>query len=94
MAKKADQKFVEDTVKALVDHPEDVQTEREVDEMGVLITLHVSPEDMGMVIGKEGRNAKALRTLLRVLGAKSNARVNLKIAEPEGSEKAESTEEE
>jgi uncharacterized protein len=90
MAKKADQKFVEDTVKAIVDHPEDVKTEREVDEMGVLITLSVHSEDMGMVIGKEGRNAKALRTLLRVLGAKSNARVNLKIAEPEGSEKAES----
>lgn len=89
MAKKADQKFVEDTVKAIVDHPEDVKTEREVDEMGVLITLSVHPEDMGMVIGKEGRNAKALRTLLRVLGAKSNARVNLKIAEPEGSERDE-----
>jgi hypothetical protein len=89
MAKKADQKFVEDTVKAIVDHPEEVATEREVDEMGVLITLSVHSDDMGMVIGKEGRNAKALRTLLRVLGAKSNARVNLKIAEPEGSEKAE-----
>jgi hypothetical protein len=87
MAKKADQKFIEDTVKAIVDHPEDVQTEREVDEMGVLITLHVNSEDMGQVIGKEGRTAKALRTLLRVLGAKTNARVNLKIAEPEGSEK-------
>jgi len=94
MAKKADQKFVEETVKAVVDHPEDVQTEREVDEMGVLITLHVNPEDMGMVIGKEGRNAKALRTLLRVLGAKSNARVNLKIAEPEEGEKTETTEKE
>ena len=88
MAKKADQKFIEDTVKVIVDHPEDVSTERSVDEMGVLITLSVNSEDMGQVIGKEGRTAKSLRTLLRVLGAKSNARVNLKIAEPEGSERA------
>jgi len=87
MAKKADQKFIEDTVKVIVDHPEDVSTQRTVDEMGVLITLSVNNEDMGQVIGKEGRTAKALRTLLRVLGAKSNARVNLKIAEPEGSER-------
>ncbi|MCC2631678.1 MAG: hypothetical protein K0S20_377 [Patescibacteria group bacterium] len=79
-----DQQFVEYVVKAIVDHPEDVQTERTVDEMGTLISLHVSAEDMGTIIGKEGRTAKALRTLLRVFGAKNNARVNLKIIEPEG----------
>lgn len=84
-----DQKFVEDIVKAIVDQPEKVATERTVDEMGVLIKLTVSNEDMGKIIGKEGRTAKAIRTLLRVLGAKNNARVNLKIVEPEGSERPE-----
>lgn len=80
-----DQQFVEYVVKALVDHPEDVKSERVVDEMGVLITLHLNPEDMGQVIGRMGQTAKAIRTLLRVVGAKHKARVNLKIYEPEGS---------
>ncbi len=80
-----DQKFVEDVVKAIVDNPDKVTTERTVDEMGVLIKLTVDPADMGKIIGKEGKTAKAIRTLLRVLGAKNNARVNLKIIEPEGS---------
>ena len=80
-----DQAFVEFIVKALVDHPEDVKTERVVDEMGVLITLHLNAEDMGQVIGRMGQTAKAIRTLLRVVGAKHKARVNLKIYEPEGS---------
>jgi hypothetical protein len=79
-----DQAFVEYVVKAIVDHPEDVKTERTIDEMGTLISLHVNAEDMGTIIGKDGRTAKALRILLRVLGAKHNARVNLKIIEPEG----------
>ncbi len=73
----------------LVDNPDDVKVDRKVDEMGVLITLDVNPEDMGMVIGREGSTAKALRTLLRVVGARNNARVNLKINEPEGSERPE-----
>jgi predicted RNA-binding protein YlqC (UPF0109 family) len=80
-----DQSFVEFIVKALVDHPDDVKTERVVDEMGVLITLHLNSEDMGQVIGRMGQTAKAIRTLLRVVGAKHKARVNLKIYEPEGS---------
>jgi predicted RNA-binding protein YlqC (UPF0109 family) len=80
----ADQEFVETVVKAIVDNPDDVKTVRSVDEMGVLIELTVNPEDMGKIIGKEGRTAKSIRTLLRVLGAKNNARVNLKIVEPEG----------
>jgi len=79
-----DQAFVELVVKEIVDHPEAVTTERTVDERGVLITLTVHAEDMGKLIGKEGRTAKAVRTLLRVIGAKNNSRVNLKIAEPEG----------
>ena len=80
----ADQAFVEQLVKQIVDMPDKVVTERTVDERGVLITLTVDPTDMGKLIGKEGRTAKAIRTLLRVLGAKNDARVNLKIAEPEG----------
>ena len=81
-----DQQFVEDVVKAIVDNPDKVSTNRTVDEMGVLIELTVDPTDMGKIIGKEGKTAKSIRTLLRVLGAKNNARVNLKIVEPEGSE--------
>lgn len=85
MAEVSDQEFVEMIVKAIVDNPKDVKTDRSVDERGVLIELTVNPEDMGKIIGKEGKTAKSIRTLLRVLGAKSNARVNLKIVEPEGS---------
>lgn len=80
-----DRDFVEYVVKQIVSNPDAVKVERKIDEMGVLISLDVAPEDMGMVIGREGATAKALRTLLRVIGAKNNARVNLKINEPEGS---------
>ncbi len=79
-----DQEFVEYVVKALVDNQEKVKVERRVDEMGVLITLDVDGADMGKIIGRDGATAKALRTLLRVVGMKNNARVNLKINEPEG----------
>jgi predicted RNA-binding protein YlqC (UPF0109 family) len=82
-----DQQFVEDIVKAIVENPDDVKTERTIDERGVLIKLYVNPEDMGKIIGKEGKTAKAIRTLLRVFGAKNDARLNLKIVEPEGSER-------
>lgn len=78
------QEFVEYVVKSLVDNPKDVKTEKTVDEMGVLITLHVNPADMGSVIGRSGQAARAIRTLLRTVGAKAHARVNLKIMEPEG----------
>jgi predicted RNA-binding protein YlqC (UPF0109 family) len=84
----ADKDFLEYVVKALVDHPEDVKVTRTVDEMGVLITLDVNPQDMGKIIGRSGNTAKAIRTLLRVVGMKNNARVNLKINEPEGSTRA------
>lgn len=80
-----DQEFVEFVITQLVDKPEAVKVERKVDDLGVLITLTVDPQDMGMVIGREGATAKAVRTLLRVVGARDNARVNLKINEPEGS---------
>ena len=85
MAAYKDQEFVELIVRAVVNHPEDVSTERMVDEMGVLITLKVNQEDMGYVIGRQGQTARAVRTLLKIVGAKENARVNLKIYEPEGS---------
>lgn len=81
-----DQQFLEYVVKALVDHPEDVKINRTVDEMGVLLTLSVNQEDMGKIIGRSGATAKAIRTVLRVVGMKHDARVNLKIEEPEGSE--------
>ncbi|MFQ5540939.1 MAG: KH domain-containing protein [Candidatus Paceibacteria bacterium] len=79
-----DQEFLEYVVKALVDNPDDVKVNRQVDEMGVLLTLDVNPADMGKVIGRSGNTAKAIRILLRVVGMKYNARVNLKINEPEG----------
>ena len=80
----ADKDFLEFLVKELVDNPDSVKVERVVDEMGVLLTLDVSPEDMGKIIGRSGATAKAIRTLLRVVGMKNNARVNLKSNEPEG----------
>lgn len=80
-----DQEFIEFVVKALVDNPDKVEVARKIDEMGVLLTLKVDPSDMGTVIGRQGNTAKALRTLLRVVGAKNDARVNLKLEEPEGS---------
>ncbi len=86
-AKAKDQEFVEHLIKAIVTHPDDVKTERKVDEMGVLLTLKVNPEDMGAVIGRGGSTAKAIRTLVRIVGAINNARVNLKIEEPEGRER-------
>lgn len=79
-----DQEFLEYMIKALVDNPDAVKTDRKVDEMGVLITLKVDPADMGKIIGRMGQTAKAIRSLLRVVGVKNNARVNLKIEEPEG----------
>jgi predicted RNA-binding protein YlqC (UPF0109 family) len=87
MAQEKDQAFVEYVAKELVEKPEAVKVSRTVDEMGVLIELSVDKDDMGVIIGKEGKTAKAIRTLLRVLGAKNDARVNLKIVEPEGSER-------
>ncbi|HCX45413.1 MAG: RNA-binding protein [Parcubacteria group bacterium] len=86
-AKHDDQEFVEYLVRAIVGNPDDVKTERAVDEMGVLITLHLNPADMGYVIGRQGQTARAIRTLLKIVGAKNNARVNLKIHEPEGSQR-------
>lgn len=84
MAQDFDKEFLEYVVKALVDNPKDVKVERKVDEMGVLLSLTVNPADMGQIIGREGSTAKAIRNLVRIVGLKNHARVNLKIEEPEG----------
>ena len=84
MAADNDKEFLEYVVKELVDNPKDVKVERKVDEMGVLLSLKVNPEDMGQIIGREGSTAKAIRNLVRIVGLKNHARVNLKIEEPEG----------
>jgi predicted RNA-binding protein YlqC (UPF0109 family) len=85
-----DQQFIEYIVKSLVGNPDDVIVERIIDEKGVLLTLTVNPEDLGRVIGKRGVTAQSLRTLLRALGTKNNARYNLKIVnnDDDGSEYA------
>lgn len=77
-----DKEFLEYLAKVLVDHPEDVKVERKVDEMGVLLSLHVNALDMGQVVGKQGATAKAMRLFLKIIGIRNNARVNLKIEEP------------
>jgi len=85
MAEVKDQDFLEYIVKSIVNNPKDVKVERKVDEMGVLLTLNINPEDMGNVIGRQGQTAKSIRTLLKIIGAKNRSRVNLQIVEPEGS---------
>lgn len=87
MAVSIDQQFIEYIVKSVVGHPDDVKIERRIDEKGVLLELLVNPEDLGRVIGKRGATAQSLRTLLRALGTKNDARYNLKIIDtgyPEG----------
>ena len=74
-----DQQFIEYIVKSVVGHPDDVVVDRVIDEKGVLLTLTVNPDDLGRVIGKRGVTAQSLRTLLRALGTKNDARYNLKI---------------
>src|SRR3989338_2597619 len=84
MAKDQDKEFVEFIVKAIVNKPDEVTVVRQVDEMGVLLSVKVNPEDMGLLIGRQGSTAKAIRTLARIIGMRNNARVNLRIEEPEG----------
>lgn len=88
MERFADQEFLEYLVKSIVDNPDDVKVERKIDEMGVLLSLKVNQKDMGHVVGRQGATAKSIRSLLRIVGIKNNARVNLKIEEPEGSTRA------
>ena len=90
-AKHKDEKFLKFIIEHIVEHPDDIKIDRKVDEMGVLLSLHVHADDMGQVIGRKGSTARALRTLLRIVGLKEDARVNLKIEEPEGSSKSKSS---
>lgn len=83
-----DQQFLEFVAKSVVGNPDDVKVGRTVDERGVLLTLDINPADMGYIIGRGGQTAQAIRTLLKIVGAKNNARVNLKINEPEGSRRS------
>lgn len=82
-----DQQFLEFVAKSVVANANDVKVTRTVDERGVLLTLDINPADMGYIIGRRGQTAQAIRTLLKIVGAKNNARVNLKINEPEGSQR-------
>lgn len=82
-----DKQFLETIVKSIVSKPKEIKVERTVDEMGVLLTLRTAPEDMGYIIGRRGQTAQAVRTLLKIVGAKNNARVNLKIFDPNADEK-------
>lgn len=79
-----DKQFLETVVKSIVGNPNDVVVDRTIDERGVLLTLKINPADMGYVIGRKGQTAQAIRTLLKIVGAKNNSRVNLKIYDPEG----------
>lgn len=79
-----DQEFLEYVVRGIVNNPNDVKSTRTIDERGVLLTLDINPSDMGYVIGRQGQTARSIRTLLKIVGAKNNARVNLKINEPVG----------
>ena len=79
-----DKEFLEMVVKSIVSNPNDVAVERTIDERGVLLTLKTNPADMGYVIGRKGQTAQSIRTLLKIIGAKNNSRVNLKIYDPEG----------
>src|SRR3972149_654424 len=84
MAQDKDREFVEFIIKEIVNNPDAVKVERTVDELGVLLTVKVAPEDMGLLIGRSGSTAKAVRTLARIVGMRSNSRVNARIEEPEG----------
>ncbi|MDR0591236.1 MAG: KH domain-containing protein [Candidatus Nomurabacteria bacterium] len=88
-----DQQFIEYIVKTLVSDPDKVEVQRDIDEKGVLLTLTVAPDDLGRVIGRRGVTAQSLRTLLRALGTKNDARYNLKIVNNDGYEKPERVEE-
>lgn len=80
-----DREFVEFLIKSIVNSPDAVSVTRTVDELGVLLSVKVDPADMGLLIGRSGSTAKAVRTLARIVGMRNNARVNLRIEEPEGS---------
>lgn len=78
--------FLEDLIKVLVDHPESVSIDGRTDELGVLLSVKVDKQDMGQVIGRAGETAKAIRHLCKIVGIKENARINIKILEPDGTQ--------
>lgn len=82
------QEVLETILKSLVNNPEDVKVNRNLDEMGVLLTVKVNPQDMGIIIGHRGETIKAIRTLIKAIGSRHFARVNIKLLEPTGLEKA------
>ena len=84
MTEDHDREFVEYIIKNIVNNPDAVSVKRAVDELGVLLTVKVDPKDMGLLIGRSGSTAKAIRILARIVGMRNNARVNLRIEEPEG----------
>jgi predicted RNA-binding protein YlqC (UPF0109 family) len=84
MSVERDQEFVSYVIKAIVNNPDKVEVTRTVDDLGVLLTVKVDKDDMGLLIGRSGSTAKAVRTLARIVGMRNNARVNLRIEEPEG----------
>ncbi len=92
MSENQDKQFLESIVKSIVSVPDAVSIDRTVDERGVLLTLKVDQSDMGFVIGRRGQTAQAIRTLLKVVGAKNNSRVNLKIYDPNEGSRPERTE--
>lgn len=83
-----DREFVEYVIKSIVTNPDGVVVTRTVDELGVLISVKVDPKDMGLLIGRSGSTAKAIRILARIVGMRNNARVNMRIIEPEGGKMA------
>lgn len=84
MTEDSDRQFVEYVIKSIVNNPDAVSVTRTVDELGVLLSVKVDPKDMGLLIGRSGSTAKAIRILARIVGMRNNARVNLRIEEPEG----------
>lgn len=88
MTEDHDRQFVEYIIKSIVTNPDAVKVDRTVDELGVLLTVKVDPKDMGLLIGRSGSTAKAIRILARIVGMRNDARVNLRIEEPEGGKMA------
>lgn len=84
-----DVSFLTNVIREVVNSPDDVQVTRSVDELGVLMTVKVNPSDMGLLIGRSGATAKAIRTLIRIVGMKNNSRINMKIEEPAGGRRSE-----
>ncbi len=82
MATPVYQEFLENILKSLANYPEEVKVEKTVDEMGVLLTIKVNPKDLGVIIGRKGNVIRAIRTLVKIIGLKNRARINIKLEQP------------